>query len=193
MKNILHTRLLGWVCAGALASCAAPSEQPVKMKVSGSLSSKPATSNTSSGQVFERVNEYRLSRGKTALQRHGGLDQLAQNHCEYLREHRGSFSLYGTKVSHMGFDGRVAVARHRYQMENMSENVAAACVPGQVEGQVMVDLWKSSKDHHKNMLDNWTYTGVGVVKDADGTVFSTQLFGNGGYSQITPRDRFNRF
>jgi uncharacterized protein YkwD len=58
---------------------------------------------------------------------------------------------------------------------------------------MMVDLWKSSKDHHKNMLDEWTYTGVGVVKDTDGTVFSTQLFGNGNYSQIAPRDRFNRF
>ena len=161
------------------------------MKVSASFA--PPTSHSSSGRVFEKVNAYRLSKGKNALQRHPGLDRLAQDHCEYLRKNRGKFSLYGTNVSHMGFDGRVSVARHRYQMENMSENVAAGATHGQAEDAMLVDLWKSSKDHHKNMLDTWAYTGVGFIKDADGTVFSTQLFGTGNYSAISPRDRFTRF
>jgi uncharacterized protein YkwD len=188
MKTYPYTQILGLICAGALASCASQPE-PVKMQVSASL--RP--DNTVSGQVFQGVNSYRLSQGKSQLQRHAGLDRLAQDHCEYLRKHRGTFGLYGTNVSHMGFDGRVSLARDRYQMENVSENVAAANHPGKAQAPVLVELWKGSKDHHKNMLDSWTYTGIGVVVDADGTVFATQLFSTMGSSQLSLRNRFNRF
>lgn len=191
MKTNKTTHALGWICLGALASCAsppAPTVQAVKMKVSGSLHS----ANPASDRLFEKVNDYRLSRGRTALLRHSGLDRLAQEHSEYLRQHRGSFSLSGSNVSHIGFDGRVAECRHLYQMENMSENVLAAKYPGEVRAQALLDLWIGSNDHHKNILDSWTCTGVGVVQDADGTIFSTQLFATINSSPLYMRDRISR-
>lgn len=182
------TQILCLICVGVLASCANQSA-PVDTAGTASLS----TDNSTSSQLFHAVNSYRLSQGKQALQRHAGLDRLAQSHSEHLRKNRGTFKLYGSNVSHIGFDGRTAIARERYQMENISENVAAADHPGKAAGPVIIQLWKSSKDHHKNMLDSWTYTGVGVVVDSDGTAFATQLFSTMSSSQQSLRNRFIRF
>lgn len=187
MKTYSCNIALGLICAGVLTSCTSNPE-PVKMHVSASL--RPESSPT--GKVFQEVNSYRRSIGKQELQRHSSLDKLAQAHCEYLRKHRGEFSLYGTNVSHIGFEGRVAIARERFQINNMSENVAAANHPGKAPAPVLLALWKGSKDHHKNLVDDWTHTGVGLVTDSDGTVFSTQLFGVVNFSQMSSRERFNR-
>lgn len=171
-----------------LASCATQPEAQ-KIPVSGSIHPKSSVST----QIFDDVNGYRASQGAKKLQRHAGLDRLAQEHCEYLRQHRGTFSLNGRNVSHIGFDGRALLARERYQMASVSENVAASTHPKGGASKAMIDLWKGSKDHHKNMLDEWQYTGVGAVVDSDGTVFSTQIFGNQGTSGMLTRTRFNSF
>jgi len=186
MKTKPHTQILCLICAVILVCCASQTE-PGSTAGSASLN----TGKSASGQVIQAVNSYRLSQGKKPLQRHAGLDRLAQLHSEYLRKNRGSFKLYGSNVSHMGFDGRTAVARKQYQMENISENVAATNHPGMAIGAVIVQDWKGSKDHHQNMMDSWTHTGVGVVADSDGTVFVTQLFSTMASSQQSLRNRFN--
>lgn len=188
MKTYPYLKVITVACAVALASCAS---QPTttRMPVSGAY--RPDTS--LSGQVLTEVNSYRRSHGVQELQRHSGLDRLAQEHCEYLRSHRGTFGLYGKNVSHLGFEGRALVARERYQMFNVSENVASAPSPGKNPGPMLVKLWSDSKDHEYNMRSAWTHTGVGVVVDPDGTVYSTQLFATVSNSQMNLRERFNRF
>lgn len=188
MKTQPYTHLLAVVCAGALASCANKPE-PTKMPVSASIHPDSSVSS----RFFQEVNTYRRNQGAKELQRHAGLDRLAQEHCEYLRKNRGSFSLNGRNVSHIGFDGRSLIARERYNMENVSENVAAANHPGENMASVLVGLWKGSKDHNKNMLDDWTYSGMGVVVDSDGMAFATQIFATVSSSQMSVRERFNRF
>lgn len=198
MKTHPSTRLFGLLAAAALASCASPPES-ARMPVSATIrpdtaATSPARSDKSaSGRLFDAVNDYRLSQGAKPVQRHAGLDRLAQQHCEYLRRNRGTFSLYGKNVSHYGFDGRAIAAREIYQMSSVSENVAAANYPGNNSSAVIVELWKQSKDHHKNMLDDWTQSGIGVVVDSDGMVFATQIFATRNYSQMTMRDRMNSF
>ncbi len=187
MKTHPYTQMFAVACSAVLAACASP-PTTVRMPVSASI--RPDTSLSS--QVFQGVNSYRRSLGAQELQRHAGLDRLAQEHCEYLRQHRGSFSLNGKNVSHIGFDGRATIARERYQMDGVSENVAAANYPGKNQASVLISLWKGSKDHHKNMIDAWTYTGVGTVVDSDGMVFSTQLFATMSSSQMAERECFNR-
>jgi uncharacterized protein YkwD len=188
MKTHISLKVIAVVFGAALSSCA-PQPQPTKIKVSASA--RPESS--LSGQVFQEVNSYRGQRGAAALQRHAGLDRLAQAHCEYLRQHRGSFKLYGKNVSHFGFDGRTLAARERYQMQNISENVVAANHPGKNPAPVIVNLWAGSKNHEFNMRQSWTHTGVGVVTDSDGMVFATQLFATVSNSQLATRERFNRF
>lgn len=198
MKTHLSTRLFGLLSAAALASCASSPESS-NMPVSATIrpetgSSSPARGDRSAAnRLFDEVNAYRLSQGGRALQRHSGLDRLAQQHCEYLRQHRGSFSLHGKNVSHYGFEGRAIAAREYLQMSSVSENVAAANHSGSNMSPVILELWKGSKDHHKNMIDSWTHSGIGVVVDSDGMVFATQLFATKNNSQMTMRERMNSF
>ena len=175
-------------CAGFLASCTNPSTLTT-MPVSAA---SPSDASHAS-QVFQAVNAFRRSQRARELQRHAGLDRLAQQHCEYLRQHRGTFSIHGKNVSHIGFEGRTLVARERYHMENISENVAAAQQAKGNPASAVLGLWKVSGDHHKNMLDNWTHTGIGVVVDADGTVFADQLFATVTRMQRTTHVRFTGF
>ncbi|MGL4399935.1 MAG: CAP domain-containing protein [Luteolibacter sp.] len=188
MKTYPYLKVITVACVGALASCATTPES-TRMPVSASL--HPDSSLT--GRIHTEVNSYRRSRGASDLQRHAGLDRLAQQHCEYLRQHKGEFRIYGKNVSHFGFEGRAMVARERYQMMSISENVAAAENPGSNPAPALVSLWVNSKDHEFNMRSSWTHTGIGVVKDKDGTVFATQLFSTVSYSQLATRDRFSRF
>ena len=191
MKTYPYTRFLAVICLGTLASCANPPEssQTTRLPVSASL--RPDSSLSS--RIHQDVNSYRRSRGERELQRHPGLDRLAQQHCEYLRRNRGTFSVYGKNVSHYGFEGRALVARERFNMASVSENVAAANHPGADRSSTLINLWKGSKDHHKNMTDDWTLTGIGAVVDSDGMVFATQLFATEDHSQMSMRDRFNQF
>lgn len=188
MKTHLLKPLFAALVAGALVSCAAPvttTRVPV--------SSTPHPDNSQSTRFYQAVNAYRRSQGAADLQRHAGLDQLARQHCAYLSEHHGSFSLEGKNVSHIGFEGRILVAREIYHMPNISENVAAANHPGSDPVPALLALMKNSKEHHKNMLDVWTHTGVGVVVAPDGMAFVTQLFATQSMSQMATRLRFNQF
>ncbi len=188
MKTKTSLKVIVAACVGALASCAT---QPVKTRMPVSATLRPDSS--LSGQVFRAVNAYRGEHNAQELQRHAGLDRLAQEHCEYLRSHRGQFGLYGKNVSHVGFEGRCLMAQSRLNMLNVSENVAAANHPGEKPAPVLVQLWSESKDHEYNMRSEWTHTGVGVVVDSDGMVFSTQMFGTLNNSQMTFRNKLNNF
>jgi uncharacterized protein YkwD len=189
MKTHPYTQILGVLCAAVFTSCATP---PATTRVPVSASMR--TDNPAASRVHEQVNAYRQSKGRSALQRHAGLDRLAQQHCEYLRKNRGTFSLSGKNVSHYGFEGRALYARESFSMNSVSENVAATSRSSANPAPVLLELWKNSKSHHQNMLESWTHTGVGVVVDSDGMVFSTQLFATMALpSQMALRERFNRF
>lgn len=188
MKIYSELKVIVIICVAAVASC---TSQPQTKAPSGSEIARP--DHSLSGQIYQAVNSYRRSRGAADLQRHAGLDRLAQSHCEYLRKNRGQFGIYGKNVSHYGSEGRSLVARERYQMLNSSENVGSLKTNGKNIPSALMNLWTSSKDHEKNLLSSWTHTGIGVVVDDDGTVFSTEIFATVSYSQMTTRQRFSGF
>ncbi len=135
---------------------------------------------TLSQELFQRVNSYRSSRGVSSMQRNAGLDLLARQHCEYLRQHRGTFSLYGKNVSHMGIETRARLASLRYHIDTYGENVAfTMSLPTETQTvTALVRLWQNSENHQYAMVQKaWTDTGVGTVVDRDGAVFATQIFG----------------
>lgn len=188
MKTYTYLKVIAVACVGALASCATQ-PKPTRMPVSASL--HPESSPT--GLVFQEVNSYRRNHGATDLQRHAGLDRLAQEHCQYLLQHRGTFSFLGKNVSHIGFESRTLVARERYQMESISENVVAANHPGKNPAPTLVKLWSESEGHEHNMRSSWTHTGIGLVVDSDGMLFCTQLFATINYTHLASRQRFSGF
>lgn len=166
-----------------LASCSAPSSPPA-------LSSSPSRTDPISNQVHSAVNQYRASKGKSPLIRHSGLDRLAADHSRYLLAHTGSFSLQGKKVSHFGFENRALAARRHYSMDTVGENVAAGQVGTTQAGSKLLTLWKNSPGHHKQLLQDWTHTGIGSATGPDGTVYCTQLFATLNTSLQQSRDRF---
>ena len=188
MKTYSYLKVIAVACAGALASCAS---QPETKKIAVSASIRP--DNSLSGQILQEVNAYRRSHGASDLERHAGLDRLAQQHCEYLRKNRGTFGLSGKNVSHFGFEGRALAARELYHMMSCSENVAAANASRKSAPPTLVSLWAQSKDHEYNMRSTWTHTGIGVVVDDDGTVFCTELFATISHSQMTTHLRLSGF
>lgn len=174
---------------GILASCSAPSETsrtPVAYRSDSSLS----------GIIHHDVNNLRIAHGGRALKQHAGLDKLARDHCEFLRQNRGTFSLYGKNVSHHGAEGRAVVAMKNLEMLSFSENVAWTMTgPNHAAtSQALIKLWRASPKHRDTMLEKeWTDTGIGVVIDADGSVFATQIFATKNLSHMAMRERFNQF
>lgn len=183
-----YLKVIAIVCAGAFASCANP---PIETtRISKSTSSKQDSSLT--GQLLQEVNAYRRNHGAQELQRHAGMDRLAQAHCEFLSENRGKLGVEGKEnVSHMGFEGRALLARQRYNMLNCAENVAFISKTDKKIAPAIVSMWASSKSHARIMRNSWTHTGVGIVKNSDGTIYATELFATAGDSQMTTRNRFN--
>jgi len=180
---------LSVIALAALASCAsdpAVTRRPVSLNVDTQLST----------QVFEDVNAYRSSLGVRELQRHAGLDRLANGFCEYLRANSGNFEVYGKYVSHMGYEGRSLIAMRRLNMMSTSENIASTMSLGSDSqtAKKLVGMWQSSPDHHDSMrCPAWTHTGVGAVTGADGRVYATQIFSTKNFSEVTSYAEFNQF
>ncbi len=187
MKTNPIPKVILLAIAAALASCSAPSK-PQMIVV-------PTTSNINSpisNQIFDSVNSYRHRQGKASLQRHAGLDQLAKNHSEYMRQNRGKFGVHGKNVTHWGSEGRSLICQQRFGFQNTSENVAAAYDPGKSAASVILNLWANSKPHRINLDSSWPYTGIGTAVDSDGTVFATQIFATARLNQQARRERFNQ-
>lgn len=143
---------------------------------------------TTAGSLWKQVNAYRSSKGLAPLTRHPGLDNLAQQHAEYLLKNRSKF-LAG-RGSHDGFEGRAALARHKYNIMTLGENAAYS-----PRGGSLVQIWINSRAHERAMRGKWTLTGVGLAIDRDGMMFATQLFGTppSSNSQMALRNRFGMY
>ena len=147
-----------------------------------------AADSSATTALFNQVNAYRASKGLAALKRHPGLDRLAQGHSEFMRKNRGHFKLDGKNVSHDGFEARSMIAREKYQIPGIQENVAAG-----PKGTSIFQAWRSSSIHEKVIRAQWTVTGIGVVVDGDGHIFATQIYGNPVASSLLLQNRFGGF
>lgn len=116
--------------------------------------------------VLSQTNQFRKSKGKTALVMRDDLNRIAEKHSENMARGRVSFG-------HGGFNSRFAAARQSVQgMNNFAENVAY----GATTGKEVVADWKKSPGHRKNLLGNFKYIGIGTAKDKNGRMYYTQVF-----------------
>ena len=191
MKKL--TRL--WSVIPALAVLLAPCA-PALEKASTNTTIPVATAPSGqrlAGNIHAQVNAYRQSLGKPALQRHVGLDRLAQQHAEFMHKNRGRFGKGNAgNLTHLGFEERTMAAQRGMGMSNVGENVGS-CRGTKHPADTLVGAWKNSKGHHLNLKGGWTQTGIGVVVDADGTVFATQLFGTVNRSHHSMMNRMRAF
>jgi len=168
-----------------LASCGPKLDSTTVLMSSGPVSK---TDGTVAGNIHAQVNSYRQAQGKPALQRHSGLDRMAQQHSEFMRRNRGKFGGSSGNLTHYGFEERAMNAQRAMSMSDVAENVASCSGNYGSAANTLVGAWKGSSSHDQNLRGKFTSTGIGVVVDDDGTVFATQLFASESHSHMAMRD-----
>ena len=127
------------------------------------------TANHSAGivhDVFSLTNQFRRSKGLSNLSIRAELNSIAQKHSADMAAKRVGFG-------HGGFDKRNNLAKKVIKpMSSFAENVAY----GATSANGVVDMWKNSPGHRRNMLGNFKYIGIGIAKDKKGRIFYTQVF-----------------
>jgi uncharacterized protein YkwD len=183
--------ILGALIAAVLPLSLAACSNTLKLGVTGTIGDP-----TLALIIAEEVNRYRIQQGTKPLPRHAGLEELAADHSAYMLANRGTFSLYGKNVTHMGACGRALMAMNVHGFTSFSENVAAMKKSGgdAKTAADMVKLWMNSPAHDQAMREKtWSHTGVAVSVADDGTVFATQIFGTEGSSHRNMINRMNSF
>ena len=115
--------------------------------------------------VLTYTNKFRDSKGLNELSANTILNSIAQKHSEDMASGR-------VKFGHDGFEKRNTAAQKQLFIRNFAENVAF----GVNTGEDVVNMWKNSAGHRKNMLGKFTQIGIGVAKDKQGRIFYTQVF-----------------
>jgi uncharacterized protein YkwD len=118
--------------------------------------------------VHRQVNEFRREHGLKPL----SLDPTISAEA---REHSTAMARSGKTISHRGFNQRLNDIRQKIPYESAAENVAA--VSGRDDpARTVVEGWKNSPEHRRNMLGDFRVTGIGVAESNNGTYFFTQIF-----------------
>ena len=110
------------------------------------------------------VNTHRESLGYTSLQYSAVAYQYASTHTDYM--------ISQGNLSHDNFGARASDISSLTDAEMVAENVAK----DYADAAAAFQGWLKSADHRKTMEGNFTHTAVSVKKDAQGTIFYTQLF-----------------
>ncbi|CAN5172095.1 hypothetical protein BH11BAC5_BH11BAC5_49360 [soil metagenome] len=117
--------------------------------------------------VLSQTNQFRKSKGLTGLVMVQQLNAIALQHSLDMAKGKVAFG-------HDGFAKRNAMASHQIrQLHSFAENVAY----GATSGSQVVNLWKNSSGHRRNMLGNFKYIGIGIARDRQGHIFYTEVFG----------------
>jgi uncharacterized protein YkwD len=119
-------------------------------------------------RVHRQVSEFRREHGLKPL-------TLDPTISAEAREHSVAMARSGKTVSHRGFNQRLEDIRKKIPYRAAAENVAAAAGYEDPVRTVM-EGWEKSPDHRKNMLGDFSLTGIGVAQSNNGTYFFTQIF-----------------
>lgn len=119
---------------------------------------------------LELINEFRIRRGRTALQLDIELSKAAKRHSDDMVKH--------DRLDHKGSDGsrffdRIKDTNYNYKGGN--ENIA---YNWEGSAQRFFDQWRNSRGHRKNMLSkNITHLGFWISKAPDGKYYGTMVGG----------------
>jgi uncharacterized protein YkwD len=116
--------------------------------------------------IINLVNEVRSLKKLPPLKVLQSASMEAFKHSEAMAGKRVPFG-------HDGFKQRAIVLANDLNGSSATgENVAT----GKMTAKQVVAAWLKSSAHRANIEGNFTYTGVGVAKDARGVIYYTELF-----------------
>jgi uncharacterized protein YkwD len=120
-------------------------------------------------QVFALINDYRHDHDLPGLTWNDAIAETARGHSRDMAEGRVDFGHdgFGDRVSHL----REALGR----VAGAGENVLYTDDPRDI-ARAAVTEWLHSPPHLHNIRGDFTYSGIGVWRSTDGTVYFTQIF-----------------
>jgi uncharacterized protein YkwD len=131
----------------------------------------PSAATSDQEKIVERVNqlvnEFRKEQGLAPLVVSPFISAEA-------RQHSIDMSRDG-RISHNGFKQRVGKIQQKIPYRSAGENVAVN-LGYKDPARAAVAGWKKSPDHRKNMLGNFSLTGIGIARGKNGSYFFTQIF-----------------
>ena len=140
----------------------------ITLLFSSLLSFTPARNESLVDDVLNYTNKFRKSKGLPALVMRDDLNTIAQKHTENMAAGKVSFG-------HDGFEKRQTQMKSAVaEASQFAENVAY----GASSGEAVVNEWKKSNGHRRNMLGDYKYIGIGVARNNRGILYYTQVFVN---------------
>ena len=113
------------------------------------------------------VNRYRQYRNLPPLVADPAISAQAKAHSEEMAR--------SSNMNHDGFNQRAELVSKTIVYRSVAENVAFNAGHGQPD-LVAVKGWIASPGHQRNMLGQYDLTGIGVVQNAKGEYYFTQIF-----------------
>ena len=116
--------------------------------------------------ILNLINKHRASIGRKPLKMNDIIEQAATGHSTNMATKKIPFG-------HDGFDER---------MKNINQQLGGASgwaenvLMGAETAEKAVDMWLHSPGHKKNIEGDYNLTGIGIVKDADGNLYFTEIF-----------------
>lgn len=115
-------------------------------------------------EIANLVNQYRVSKGLTSLQKNNHISNVSREHDEYMISiNTLTHDRFAQRADNLEATlGAVAVG------ENIAYNYSTA--------QSVVDAWINSPAHKANMEGNYTHFGIAVKANAAGKMYFTNMF-----------------
>ncbi|WP_254173358.1 CAP domain-containing protein [Planktothrix pseudagardhii] len=118
--------------------------------------------------VHQQVNNYRASKNLPPLKLDPQISEQCRIHSQLMANGQVPFGHGGSKA-------RFQAVRQVVRWQEIAENVAFNS--GYVDpGKQAVKGWIESPGHQRNMVGNYELTGVGIVRNAKGEYYFTQIF-----------------
>lgn len=115
-------------------------------------------------ELFDLVNEHRLSIGLNELQFESVSYYYAKEHTKYMIEEG--------QTSHNSFGDRAQNISDKTGASNVSENVAK----DYDTAMEAFEAWLDSPNHRKNLEGDYTHSALSILPDEEGELYFTQIF-----------------
>ena len=119
--------------------------------------------------TYKLVNEHRRGRGLAPLAYDARIAAVARRHSKEMADGR-------IPTGHKGFESRQAEISKMIPWRGIAENVGVNDYPTSRTVRAAVSGWLDSRGHRENIEGRYDLTGVGIVRDARGAYYYTQIF-----------------
>lgn len=152
------------LCIIFLQSCSKQEFMEIEEQNNLTISVSSNTQTDFENQLFDLINEYRVSIGLNEL-------QFESTSYFYANEHN-RFMIEKGQISHAHFGQRAKSISDKTGANDVSENVARHydTATEAFEG------WLNSPNHRKNLEGNYTHSALSVLTDDNGELYYTQIF-----------------